>query len=680
MPRPRHFVHRADGTMTPMIALDELPDFIQLKNVPARLSVAETQGMTSLGLESRSIGSYQVDQEVYEAANPTEKAMSERTETVGSVAQTVTEEAPASISPSSADVGVGGTTDAQLSVDGWRRSVDTETSKAPTTRAPSVASTIRHSHRGRRRAPSKASVDTESRPYEPLTKGVLGRKEYCSHWIRKGECDFTQQGCIFKHVMPSLDKLEELGYRTYPRWFREAYDMNDENRENFGRAPKQETEPVRQDRPQYRPQTPSVYNDLRSTYQASMYGRGGPRSQYSVAGSRWPHDNYNPYQAGPIRGPSNGYQGMWNNSAQNVYGPRGPPFPNQHQGYRAQPQVVYPTAQYPNRPNFLYTPNQMPNKAIGAPPVVVHTPATGPSLAQSTHAPQPLRVDNLFQRFDGLSTAERQNITTPVAAAAHIVDSPASKQAPGAPERQILSRPPTANTFKDFSVMQPSQPSQPSQSSESHSKPAVVQSTAPQQPGPSARSLYDGIPSVPGPRHTRRFVAPKPSNYHAPDANVETAKHQTGSQDVRKHTGHQDVRRNTGTRDVRLEQPAPTTAVRILTREKFPPQASSATTTAVVAQTQSIPTTTESAMTTPAPTVDTSAQTSSVSKEQLDNAFPLSGQKITNPVAPRVRTSPRRHNGSGHGNGNGNGHSNNHVTVKGRGRRMHSEDLVDLGA
>ena len=136
MPRPRHFIHRADGTMTPLVALDELPDFIQLKNVPARLSVAETQGMTSLGLESRSIGSYQVDQDVYEAANPTEKGMSDRTGPPRSVAQTATEEVPASIASSSVDVGDEEATDAQLSVDGWRRSVGTETSKAPTTRAP----------------------------------------------------------------------------------------------------------------------------------------------------------------------------------------------------------------------------------------------------------------------------------------------------------------------------------------------------------------------------------------------------------------------------------------------------------------------------------------------------------------------------------------------------------------
>lgn len=57
--------------------------------------------------------------------------------------------------------------------------------------------------------------------YNPTTPGVLGQKVYCTHWMRTGECDFTQQGCMFLHAMPDLDTLELLGFRSYPRWFRE---------------------------------------------------------------------------------------------------------------------------------------------------------------------------------------------------------------------------------------------------------------------------------------------------------------------------------------------------------------------------------------------------------------------------------------------------------------------------
>ena len=57
--------------------------------------------------------------------------------------------------------------------------------------------------------------------YNPLTPGVFGRKIFCSHWIRTGECDFTQQGCNYLHVMPDLKTMELMNMKSYPRWFRE---------------------------------------------------------------------------------------------------------------------------------------------------------------------------------------------------------------------------------------------------------------------------------------------------------------------------------------------------------------------------------------------------------------------------------------------------------------------------
>lgn len=66
----------------------------------------------------------------------------------------------------------------------------------------------------------KASNDG-NQVYNPMTKGVFGRKLFCSHWLRTGECDFTQQGCNYLHLMPDLDTMELLGMKQYPRWFRE---------------------------------------------------------------------------------------------------------------------------------------------------------------------------------------------------------------------------------------------------------------------------------------------------------------------------------------------------------------------------------------------------------------------------------------------------------------------------
>ncbi|KAF2812364.1 uncharacterized protein BDZ99DRAFT_461084, partial [Mytilinidion resinicola] len=47
------------------------------------------------------------------------------------------------------------------------------------------------------------------------------KKVYCTYWIRTGECDYMQQGCIYKHEMPGVAKLKELGFKEVPRWWKE---------------------------------------------------------------------------------------------------------------------------------------------------------------------------------------------------------------------------------------------------------------------------------------------------------------------------------------------------------------------------------------------------------------------------------------------------------------------------
>ena len=53
-------------------------------------------------------------------------------------------------------------------------------------------------------------------------QGPSGQKIYCSKWIERGECSFTQQGCMYKHVIPDLATLNEIGFREVPKWWREG--------------------------------------------------------------------------------------------------------------------------------------------------------------------------------------------------------------------------------------------------------------------------------------------------------------------------------------------------------------------------------------------------------------------------------------------------------------------------
>jgi hypothetical protein len=59
-------------------------------------------------------------------------------------------------------------------------------------------------------------------PYPSGIEPDPSKKEYCTHWIKTGECDWMAIGCKFKHDMPSLEKLRELGFtRGVPKWWKE---------------------------------------------------------------------------------------------------------------------------------------------------------------------------------------------------------------------------------------------------------------------------------------------------------------------------------------------------------------------------------------------------------------------------------------------------------------------------
>lgn len=58
---------------------------------------------------------------------------------------------------------------------------------------------------------------------EGSTPGPLSKKRYCTYWIRKGECDYMQEGCRYKHEMPVDEETQQrIGLREIPLWFRES--------------------------------------------------------------------------------------------------------------------------------------------------------------------------------------------------------------------------------------------------------------------------------------------------------------------------------------------------------------------------------------------------------------------------------------------------------------------------
>lgn len=193
--RPQFFCSRPNGTLTPMIALDELPAHVTIRGVPRVLSPSETQGMTSLGTVSPRAQFYVVDgvsPGTSRASNGHQSAqhVPRDVELQNSLLKVVTDDTI----PASQRLALHALIQQGLSQN-WVMS------------NPAAGAWLA-SHTGR-----------QGPHYNT-------KKEFCSYWIRHGECDYQQQGCLYKHEMPTDPAmLEKLGLRDIPRWYREKYGL-----------------------------------------------------------------------------------------------------------------------------------------------------------------------------------------------------------------------------------------------------------------------------------------------------------------------------------------------------------------------------------------------------------------------------------------------------------------------
>ncbi|BCR96025.1 uncharacterized protein AKAW2_20965A [Aspergillus luchuensis] len=198
---PQYFCTRPNGTFTPLIAVDELPSHISIRGAPRVLAASETQGMTSLGIVQMRPQSY-----VVEGVGP---APTRETSTSSTGHRTRDSDLQAALMRVLSDECL------------------------PTNERRAITTLIQHGLSRGMFTPSSTSNGWLVPNSGGSIAGNVGsrqgphyntKKEYCSYWIRHGECDYSQQGCLFKHEMPGDPAmLEKLGLRDIPRWYREKY-------------------------------------------------------------------------------------------------------------------------------------------------------------------------------------------------------------------------------------------------------------------------------------------------------------------------------------------------------------------------------------------------------------------------------------------------------------------------
>ena len=224
-PRIVYFISRTNGMLIPLVPADELPYNIRLQGLPRTLRFDQTYGMQHVGMLPYTGATFKLESEngmVRSTSQPHTPTHS-RSRSSSPSQQFLPPDALArqAIANSAA---LGGTEVPQhalpqrpmsaheLATTHWRK---TPTSTpAPGDKTQAVIDAIVGATQGADAVKSNNTVPPPSGHVPDQDK-----KEYCTYWIRTGECDYTQQGCLYKHEMPDPDALKVIGFRGTPRWW-----------------------------------------------------------------------------------------------------------------------------------------------------------------------------------------------------------------------------------------------------------------------------------------------------------------------------------------------------------------------------------------------------------------------------------------------------------------------------
>ncbi|OAX83658.1 hypothetical protein ACJ72_01971 [Emergomyces africanus] len=214
--QPEFCITRPNGVVTALIAVDELPPFVGIRGVPRFFGqIDDAHGMTNVGTAHSRGQFYTIDVAVDANTHPFNMGF---TNGISNEETTMAHESAITIGGNGilrrsgfVDAAIWNPNSEEHNIVAWRKGVN---ENAATNTGQKVAKLDDSSPTQRRESGSQNANYPKPPP----------KKEYCSFWIRRGECDYSQQGCLFKHEMPTdPETLGRLGLRDIPRWYREKY-------------------------------------------------------------------------------------------------------------------------------------------------------------------------------------------------------------------------------------------------------------------------------------------------------------------------------------------------------------------------------------------------------------------------------------------------------------------------
>ncbi|KAI7192095.1 hypothetical protein KC343_g1430 [Hortaea werneckii] len=229
-PRPIYFISRNNGVIVPLVPADELPYTIRLQGLPRVLRFDQTVGMQHVGTAPYTGMTFKIEDEGAHRSTsqppgglharsqsalvhpgkkylaPDALARQALTQTANSQLASVTalEASKVSAHEASSNWRSTSSTSKPTTSNTTQSMIDAIVS---TTSGAAEAARVGYVPRSTVVPPSGAQPDQE-------------KKQYCTYWIRTGECDYMQQGCLYKHEMPDKATLEKIGLgRNLPRWW-----------------------------------------------------------------------------------------------------------------------------------------------------------------------------------------------------------------------------------------------------------------------------------------------------------------------------------------------------------------------------------------------------------------------------------------------------------------------------
>ncbi|KAI9783875.1 MAG: hypothetical protein M1835_003700 [Candelina submexicana] len=238
--RPIAYIHRGNNVYVPLIAVDELPPGVNVREVPRTVRLNHTSGMTNVGTFTPTRQHYTLEgleniraprhESQYTPPATESNSMTRRFHApdafinrsaiqTGTDAETVTPNGSIMAS----------TSDLSYSKGNWMRTRQTANVAEQTGLFPMALNSPAH-------VPAPPSTTQPRAVNSPQYTGtmalrllppsgrepVLENKTYCTFWLKTGCCDYIQQGCKYKHEMPDAAGLVAIGLPPDPpKWWKD---------------------------------------------------------------------------------------------------------------------------------------------------------------------------------------------------------------------------------------------------------------------------------------------------------------------------------------------------------------------------------------------------------------------------------------------------------------------------